>query len=230
MKKSKNAAPLLPSYSILPLAAVLAVNFLTYNGTRLLTGGLLHHDFSLPIDSALPFIPAFSVIYLLAYVQWVTGFIMAARESREFCYKALSGEIIAELICLVIFLAVPTAIERPEITSAGFFSAVTRFIYQVDTPDNLFPSLHCLESWFCLRCSFKMKSTGRPYRCFSLIFSLLVFASTVFIKQHIVVDIFAGIIVCEAGLLIAEKADAGRVFEMLGSRLSQIKNKFGDHK
>ena len=35
------------------------------------------------------------------------------------------------------------------------------------------------------------------------IFSLLVFASTVLVKQHFVVDIFAGIIVGEIGLQIA---------------------------
>ena len=24
-----------------------------------------------------------------------------------------------------------------------------RFLYQVDAADNLFPSIHCLTSWFC---------------------------------------------------------------------------------
>ena len=37
----------------------------------------------------------------------------------------------------------------------------------------------------------------------NFVFSLLVCASTVLVKQHVVVDIFAGIAVAEAGLLLS---------------------------
>lgn len=208
---------IIPAYSVIPLLAVLIINFLTYNVSRLFTSGLVHYDFTLAVDRAIPFVPAFSVIYLLAYAQWVIGYILIARESREFCFRVISGGIVSELICAAIFFIIPTTMVRPEVTTSGFFSDVTRFIYSVDTPDNLLPSLHCLESWLCFHSSMNMKRTGRAYTYFSLIFTLLVFASTLLIKQHVIIDVFAGIVVCEIGQFIAKKADTARIFEKLNS-------------
>ena len=52
-----------------------------------------------------------------------------------------------------------------------------------------------------------MKKTGSWYRYFTLLFSLLVFASTVLIKQHAVVDIIGGVLTAEIGQQIAQKID-----------------------
>ena len=207
--------PLLPKYSRFPLALVLIINFLAYSATRLVTHGFVHYNLSLPLDSQIPFIPAFSLIYVLAFVQWVVGFILIARDSRELCYKVLSGEIIAKLICMVIYIIVPTTMTRPEITGSGFLSDFVQFIYKVDTPDNLLPSLHCFESWLCFRGAMWMKSTGKGYKYFSFVFTLLVFASTVLVKQHVVIDIVAGVLVCELGQFIAEKTNSARFFEYI---------------
>ena len=43
----------------------------------------------------------------------------------------------------------------------------------------------------------------RWYKWVNFVFSLLVCASTVLVKQHVFVDIFAGIAVVELGLLLA---------------------------
>ena len=211
----------LPAYAYLPLALVVCINMLVYFATRPVSQGFTHYDLSLPIDGMIPFVSAFVVIYLLAYVQWIVGFILIARESREFCYRILSGEIIAKLMCLVLFLLLPTTMARAEITSDGFFSAIVRFIYQFDAADNLFPSIHCLESWICFRGAMRLKKVGPWYRYVSLVFSLLVFASTVFIKQHVVVDILAGVAVCELGQFIAKRTNSALIFQKINGRLFQ---------
>ena len=190
---------LLPSYTRIPLVTMVCIHGLVYYATRLVTQKLTHFVFSLPVDDAIPFIPAFSVIYVLAYVQWIAGYIVIARDSRELCYRVISGEIISKLICMVLFLLVPTTMARAEIVPDGFFDTIVRYIYQLDTADNLFPSIHCLESWICFRGAMQMKTTGPWYRYFTLLFSLLVFASTVLIKQHVAVDIIAGILTAEIG-------------------------------
>ena len=220
---SKNRSDsLIPSYSYIPLATVVCINSLAYFASRLITGGFVHYNFSLPIDGALPFVPVFSVVYILAYAQWAIGFILIARESRDFCYRVLSGEIISKLICLTLFLIIPTTMVRADITSGDVFSTLTKYIYLLDTPDNLFPSLHCHLSWLCFYSALRMKKTGKIYIYFSFIFSLLVFASTVLIKQHVAVDIFAGVLVCEIGQFIAKKTDSARVFERIGSFASKL--------
>ena len=205
----------LPVYTYFPLAAVICTNMLAYFATRPFTQGWAHYDLSLPVDGVLPFVPAFSVIYLLAYIQWIVGYILIARESRALCYRVLSGEIIAKLTCMVLFLALPTAMIRPEITSHDVFSKITGYIYQFDAADNLFPSIHCLESWICFRGALRIKKVGRWYRWVTLGFTLLVFASVVLIKQHLVVDIIAGVAVCELGQLLAQKTDSARIFRRI---------------
>lgn len=198
---------LLPAYTHIPLATMVCIHGLTYYATRLVTQNMTHFDFSLPIDDVIPFVPAFSVIYLLAFVQWTVGFILIARDSRELCCRVISGEIISKLICMALLLLVPTTMTRAEIVSDGFFDTIVRYIYRLDAADNMFPSIHCLESWVCFRGAMQMRKTGPWYRYFTLLFSILVFASTVLIKQHAVVDIVGGVLTAEIGQQIARKID-----------------------
>ena len=198
---------LLPSYARVPLVSMVCVHGLAYYATRLVTQRMTHFDFSLPVDGVIPFIPAFSVIYVLAYVQWVAGYILIARDSRELCCRVISGEIISKLICMALFLLVPTTMTRAEIVSDGFFDRIVGCIYRLDAADNFFPSIHCLESWVCFRGAMRMKKTGSWYRYFTLLFSLLVFASTVLIKQHAAVDIMGGVLTAEIGQQIGQRID-----------------------
>ena len=218
---------LLPAYTRIPLVSMVCANGLAYYVTRLITQKLAHFDFSLPADDAVPFIPAFSVIYVLAYVQWIVGFILIARDSRGLCYRVISGEMISKLICMALFLLVPTAMTRAEIASDGFFDTLVGYIYQMDAADNLFPSIHCLESWVCFRGAMQMKKAVPRYRYFNFLFSLLVFASTVFIKQHVVVDIIAGVLTAEIGQQIAQKIDSARIFHRMENTLFRS-NRFGE--
>ena len=198
---------LLPSYTRIPLVSMVCVHALVYYATRPVTQRMTHFDFSLPVDDAIPFLPAFSVVYVLAYVQWIAGYIVIARDSRELCYRVISGEIISKLICMALFLLVPTTMTRAEIVSDGFFDQIVGYIYRLDAADNLFPSIHCLESWVCFRGAMQMKKAGPWYRYFTLLFSLLVFASTVLIKQHVAVDIVAGVLTAEIGQQIAQRIE-----------------------
>ena len=198
---------LLPSYTHIPLVSMVCIHGLVYYATRLLTQKMPHFDFSLPIDGAIPFIPVFSMIYVLAYIQWIAGFILIARDSRELCCRVISGEIISKLICMTLFLLVPTTMARAEIVSDGFFDRIVGYIYRLDAADNFFPSIHCLESWVCFRGAMQMKKTGPVYRYLTLLLSLLVFASTVLIKQHAVVDIAGGVLTAEIGQQIAQRTD-----------------------
>ena len=207
MNLKRRLGDLLPPYTRVPLAAMVCVHALAYYATRPFSQRMAHFDFSLPIDGVIPFIPVFSVIYVLAYVQWVAGYILIARDSRELCRRVISGEIISKLICMALFLLVPTTMARPEIVSDGFFNRIVGTIYRLDAADNFFPSIHCLESWVCFRGAMRMKKTKPWYRYFTLLFSLLVFASTVLIKQHAAVDIIGGVLTAEIGQQIAQKID-----------------------
>ena len=222
MNRNESKRVFLPVYACIPLVFVVVASLLAYYGTRLITSGIAHHDFALPIDGMIPFVPAFSIVYVLAYVQWAVGLILIAREGGKLCRQVLAGEIISKLLCMILFIIVPTTMVRAEIQSGDLFSAVMRFIYRIDAADNLFPSIHCLDSWVCFRGAMLMKKTGKWYSRFSLVFTLLVFASTVLVKQHVIVDVFAGVLAAEIGQYISRRLRVDRIFERIDATLFHI--------
>ena len=208
---------LIPKYMRLPVVCLLLLNVVTYFGTRFFTTGRTHYDWSLPIDDTLPLVTGMISVYILAYVQWVVGYKVIGRESRNLCYRMYSGEMIAKLICLFFFLCFPTTIMRPEITGTGIFDQLTKLIYSMDAPDNLFPSIHCLESYVCFRGAMYTKRVPIWYKYVMLVMTVLVFASTVLVKQHVVVDILGAVCAVEIGLLVSKRFKMDRIFEKMGS-------------
>ena len=196
-----------PLYSILPIAAMLGMNALTYFGTRLFTTGRYHYNIESALDLALPVVPFFVVFYILAFGQWILCYLLIGREKKRYCYRFFLGEIIAKSLCLVIFLIFPTTLNRPEMTGSGIFERLLAFVYSMDRPDNLFPSIHCLESWMCWRGCRKLTETRLPgwFSGANLVLTLLVFASTVLCKQHVLIDIAGGVAVVEIGLFLSPK-------------------------
>ena len=203
---------LLPKYARMPMLAMLALNMLAFYGTRPLTAGLLHHRMETALDAAIPFVPGFAFIYVLAFLQWLVGYIVIARDSREACFSVFSGEMISKAICLTIFILYPTTMARPEVTGSGPGAALVRLLYALDSPDNLFPSIHCLESWICFRGAVNLRRVGPGYKWGSLVFTLLVCASVVLIKQHCVLDILGGVALAELGQLLGRLTHADRIF------------------
>ena len=199
----KQTNPLIPKYAIKPLALALLVNSCVYMGIAQLRRFLTFSSLKTPLDTALPFLAPFVLFYVLAFVQWGLNYLLIARDSKELCYRFAFGNIIAKLICLFFFVFLPTTLARPEVTGTDLCSRLVRLIYTFDPPVNLFPSIHCLESWCCIRASFLLKKSNRTYQTATLIMSLGVFASTLFIKQHVIADVFGGIVVFEAGFRLA---------------------------
>lgn len=199
----KQTNPLIPKYAIKPLALALLVNSCVYMGIAQLRRFLTFSSLETPLDTALPFLAPFVLFYVLAFVQWGLNYLLIARDSKELCYRFAFGNIIAKLICLFFFVFLPTTLARPEVTGTDLCSRLVRLIYTFDPPVNLFPSIHCLESWCCIRASFLLKKSNRTYQTATLIMSLSVFASTLFIKQHVIADVFGGIVVFEVGFRLA---------------------------
>lgn len=205
MPVKKQIEKILPAYAIRPLLLALAANFIIYFGTSQLRRFLTFHSLALPIDAQIPFFAPFILFYILAYAQWIVNYLLIAREGKSFCYHFVYGDVISKLFCLAFFLLLPTTLNRPIISGNGICERLVRLIYHLDAPVNLFPSIHCLESWCCIHAALHMKKTPRWYLPVTVVMSLCVFASTLLVKQHVLLDVFGGILVFEAGYAIAGK-------------------------
>lgn len=211
---------ILPKYAYIPLILAVVTNSLVYNASKIITNGLTHYDITMKIDTFIPVIPVFAVIYLLCFAEWIVGYILIGRESKEHCFTFVSADIIAKLICLFFFIVIPTTNVRPDL-GVGIFNDILAFIYRVDAPVNLFPSIHCLESWIVFRASIKMQKVPTIYKKFTFVFAILTFMSVVFTKQHVFIDIIGGILVVEIGLFIAKRFNVNRIFYKIDKFISK---------
>jgi len=141
------------------------------------------------LDRKIPFLPAFSVPYLLfiPYLFFITIYgIVVSPYYAEIAASALA----IQLIAAVIYWRQQTHVPRPPVTEKDVFSRLTAYIYGYDRPYCAFPSLHVAYSVFCAYWSFFLFPALAP---FCVVLTAAIVASTLFIKQHVIADVFAGV-------------------------------------
>ena len=188
----------------LPPLFVLVTNLTSSFVTRLFISGDTYNLIT-DWDKAIPFVPEFIHIYFLAFVQWAVCLVSVMIVDRKTSLKYCTAMSVANLLCGVVFFVVPTVMTiRPEFSGGGAFTElVGKFLFAADTPPkNILPSVHCLHSWGCMRMIFAVKKAPGWLKAVNAIFSFLVFASVLFVKQHLIIDIPAGILIFEVGFLI----------------------------
>jgi membrane-associated phospholipid phosphatase len=141
------------------------------------------------LDKHIPLIPEFAVIYLL-YIPMII-FVLAFYWNDYKTYRSMSLMLIAVIsIAIMIYSAFQTEVLRPIIASTDFFTRLTNTIYKYDMPNNTFPSLHvALTSTISAFVYEKNTRVGM----FLIPLTFLIILSTMFIKQHVFLDIIGGL-------------------------------------
>lgn len=194
---------LIPSYAAFPLFFALLWNQAVYYGARIATASFPHYDLTTYFDRLIPVVPFFTSIYFLAFPFWAAGYILSVRISRDQAMTLLCGDFLSKGVCLVFFLLFPTTNIRPEIAGRGIWETLLLWLYQTDSPDNLFPSIHCLVSWLCFAGIRRQPTIPLPCQAATLFMALLVFLSTLFTRQHVIADVLGAIVIEEACYRIA---------------------------
>ncbi len=213
----------IPMYGLLPLIGCCLFNSMIYTGTQLTLKNAYHYDLTSALDRKIPFVPEWVLIYVLSFAFWALSYIVIAREGKEKWYRFAAADMMSRLFCMVFFVFWPTTNIRPQVVGDGFIAWLMRLIYALDAPTNLFPSIHCLVSWFCFIGVRRSKKLPAWYKAFTLIFALLICASTQFTKQHYLVDIPGGILIAELCWFISNHTKCDQIirrfFEAVGKRL-----------
>lgn len=194
-EKIKN---IIPGYTVLPLFATLILQIFVFSGTKPIMSGAFHYNFESSWDLAIPFLPWTLLIYFGAYAYWAVSVIWILHGEKKQVFRFLSAYNLSLLISLGFYLLMPTTNTRPVFEVNDLWTWGMRMLYTIDTPDNLFPSLHCLLSWLFLRALAVDSKVPRWYQIFSFVFSILIFISTLTTKQHILIDILSGVLIAEA--------------------------------
>ena len=199
-KKKELLKEYIPGWSLPPLIAILAVNCLIYWGSSALTAGRYHYDFTTAFDRAVPLLPGFVWIYILAFPFWAAGYMLAARRGKDLFYRFVATDLTIHFICFICFILIPTTNIRPEIAGNTISEKILLLVYSLDggsSPSNLFPSIHCYVSWMCWRGVAGSEKVPKWYQKFSLVFAVLIIISTQVLKQHYIVDAIAALVLVE---------------------------------
>lgn len=162
-----------------------------------LNGAVHAPEFAL--DRLLPLTPTWSLVYgaLYLFLILLPVFVIQQDELIRRTVRAYLTVWIASYVC---FLLYPTVAPRPgEVMGDGFGVWGLRFLYGADPPYNCFPSLHVAHSFVSALASYRVhRSLGlTAVTCASL-----VAVSTLFTKQHYVVDVIAGILMAVAAYAV----------------------------
>lgn len=199
--------PLVPLWAIPPLATCFIFNCVIYWATMALCEGLYHYDLTIAVDEAIPLQTGWIFVYLgYCYVFWFFSYLYVARVYRndhETFFRFVIADVMSRLVCMLFFIFLPTTNVRPEITGTNISDRLTRFLYSIDQPTNLFPSIHCLVSWLCFVGIRYAKTVHIGIKIFSVISALAIIASTQFLKQHYIADVLAGVALAELCYWIA---------------------------
>lgn len=201
---------ILPSSRLLGVLFCLMLNSVVYWGAQTVNEGRAMLDMTTVLDRMIPLAPGWVIPYVGAYVFWAVGYVILARGAGW--YSVMTAEVLAKLVCGACFLLLPTTNLRPALGN-DLFSRLLGMIYAADAPTNLFPSIHCLESWICFAGLRSRQDVPRWYRRLSLGIALLICASTVLIRQHVIVDAIAGVLLAEGFLWLSRKRKLGERLE-----------------
>ena len=156
-----------------------------------------HHVIRCALDDKIPFCEYFIVPYVLwfFYMIGVVVYFLFYNESSTEYRQLISTLGTGMSIFLIVSFVYPNCHNlRPVLGDGNLFIDAVKLLYKIDTPTNLLPSIHVFNSLAAMgaivnneRCR---RNKGVIAGCGILTASIIL--STMFLKQHSVIDVIAG--------------------------------------
>ncbi len=172
-----------------------------------------------PIDDAIPLVSVFIIPYVWAYAFWGMAPMAVSKCKLDHFLNYMATYLVACLLGAAVLTFAPTYMDRVAEglfdTGGGFLGDLRRFWYGLDGGKmayNLFPSFHCINSTVSYLGVCRRKEIPLWFRIYSLVTSVCIFASTLFVKQHFFPDVISGIAIAVVAYLVCMKWNWGRMF------------------
>ena len=184
---SPNAAPIL----------LLAVIFPFYHAIVMFNRGRTMFMPELGLDRVIPVQPA----WMLAYGSiWVFAFLPAfVVRQPALTRRAIMAMLTVTIVAYFVFLLYPTVLPRSESVGEGFLAASLGVVYSLDPPLNCFPSLHVAWAFVAALTSYRIH---RGVGLAALVWATIIGVSTLYTKQHYVLDVLGGVAIAYAAYLL----------------------------
>lgn len=151
-----------------------------------------------PIDKRIPLIPMFVVPYYFFFVYMASAVFLLS-ETTQF-RSALIAFILANLIASIFWYIFPNGIRRVRVKRVGFFFKWLNDLYWVDKHDtNSCPSNHVYGSTIC---TYYLCMAYPHIQILFVFIGASIVVSTIFVKQHHVIDLIAGLFLAASSIVI----------------------------
>jgi membrane-associated phospholipid phosphatase len=158
-------------------------------------------------DRATPFIKYFALPYSVWIFYIYACLIYYYRKDLNLYYKGLAVYTICALTCYLIYSVFQTTVPRPIIAGHDPFDLLMKFIYERDRPFNCFPSIHCFSSYMVMRLLWGSSIRNRWNVILITGMSSTIILSTLFVKQHVILDAIAAVLLVEFTLAVLAIVD-----------------------
>ena len=173
-----------------------------------------------PLDEWLPLVPQFIVFYMLGYLfVFAPCFVVRGRHSFQAAFVVFCAML---AIAFVTFRFFPVAMPKVYATGADWFSRVAYFQQSQDTPYNTIPSLHVAANVYAYALiGWQHPGLSRAW----IVVPVLIIASTLLVKQHLLIDVLTGMLLAGAGyfafrrLISAPERITNGLFALTGAGL-----------
>lgn len=150
------------------------------------------HSLMTSVDRSIPFVKAFIIPYYIWYIFiGFTILYLLVNNIKEY-YKYIICLCVGELICICIYLIFQTTVPRPIVVGNDILSILIKNIYEIDRPYNCFPSIHVLTTSITMIYLWKNKGIKTWFKIVIQIVGISIILSTLFVKQHAIMDAVAG--------------------------------------
>ncbi len=162
------------------------------------------------LDDIIPFCELFVIPYFLWFAYIAVGycffFFASRKEFTRLCIFLYTGM----TLCLIIYTIFPNGqnlrINYDELGRDNILIYPIKTLQNFDTAFNVFPSIHCLNSigmHIAIHKSNHITKNRKTIVISSFVLTVLIIFSTVFTKQHSILDVFGAIILAVPLYLLA---------------------------
>lgn len=159
-------------------------------------------------DDLIPFCEYFIVPYFLWFPYMAIAilyFIFINENKREY-YQLSFNLMMGMTLFLVVSYIYPNIqhLRPTEFARENIFTDLVAYLYKIDTPTNILPSIHVFNSLAIHKAitSCEALEDHHEIKCGSFILTILIILSTMFLKQHTVIDVCLGTTLALFGSLV----------------------------
>jgi hypothetical protein len=152
-----------------------------------------------PLDDKIPFCELFVIPYFFWFLFLIGIHVYTLLFDVETFRKLMRYIMLTYTASLVVYILFPNCQQfRPEsMPRDNVLTAVVSFLYSFDTNTNVCPSLHVIGSMAVQSAAWNSRHfSTRPWRIAFTVTAVLISISTLFLRQHSVVDLLAAVPIC----------------------------------